>query len=241
MTASQVPVYCQTCDQITIVVALRLAVFKQASMEENNQQQNIPILCRKKCGFFGSPNFDGLCSKCHRSAQAQLSMQQADCIAPALGARLSVNDNQKPDASDDSIFKRDVSSSSSNQKQSMTASFLTAASPTPAIAISDLSSSQAELQADAEVARVGFSENLLDSSKSDSSSNSPVPSKSPRCQFCRKRVGPAGGYSCRCGGIFCSLHRYSDAHTCSYDYRKAGQDDIRRSNPQIVCSKLPKI
>ncbi|KAF8562042.1 hypothetical protein P879_03118 [Paragonimus westermani] len=134
-------------------------------MEENNQPQNIPLLCRKKCGFFGSPNFDGLCSKCHRSAQ--LAAQQADSIS-SLDSKLPVSDIRR-------------------------------------------------------------------------SSESPTSVKSPRCDICRKRVGPAGGYSCRCEGIFCSLHRYSDAHNCSYDYRRAGQEDIRRSNPQVVCSKLPKI
>lgn len=46
-------------------------------MEENDQSQNIPLLCRKGCGFYGSPNFDGFCSKCHRSMQVQAENVQA--------------------------------------------------------------------------------------------------------------------------------------------------------------------
>ncbi|NP_001295610.1 zinc finger A20 and AN1 domain-containing stress-associated protein 8-like [Jatropha curcas] len=32
-----------------------------------------------------------------------------------------------------------------------------------------------------------------------------------RCATCRKRVGLTG-FSCRCGNLFCSVHRYSDKH-----------------------------
>ncbi|KAL0410715.1 UNVERIFIED_CONTAM: Zinc finger A20 and AN1 domain-containing stress-associated protein 8 [Sesamum latifolium] len=34
-----------------------------------------------------------------------------------------------------------------------------------------------------------------------------------RCGTCRKRVGLTG-FNCRCGSIFCAIHRYSDKHDC---------------------------
>ncbi|VDP91985.1 unnamed protein product [Echinostoma caproni] len=52
---------------------------------------------------------------------------------------------------------------------------------------------------------------------------------------------PHSGFTCRCGGLYCGLHRYSDAHSCSFDYRESGQEEIRRSNPQIICQKVQKI
>ena len=42
--------------------------------------------------------------------------------------------------------------------------------------------------------------------------------KKNRCQSCKKKVGLTG-FTCRCGGLFCSIHRYSDKHDCSFDYK----------------------
>ncbi|EPS66139.1 hypothetical protein M569_08638, partial [Genlisea aurea] len=57
---------------------------------------------------------------------------------------------------------------------------------------------------------------------------------------CRKRVGLVG-FRCRCGDLFCSEHRYSDRHDCSYDYKAAGRESIARENPVIKASKLLKV
>ncbi|KAK6120788.1 hypothetical protein DH2020_045464 [Rehmannia glutinosa] len=61
-----------------------------------------------------------------------------------------------------------------------------------------------------------------------------------RCGTCRKRVGLTG-FNCRCGSIFCSVHRYSDKHECPFDYRTAGQEAIAKSNPVVKAEKLDKI
>ena len=46
--------------------------------------------------------------------------------------------------------------------------------------------------------------------------NNPPPKKT-RCQTCRKKVGLTS-FTCRCGGVFCTLHLYSDQHQCAFDY-----------------------
>ncbi|KAJ7559696.1 hypothetical protein O6H91_04G097100 [Diphasiastrum complanatum] len=61
-----------------------------------------------------------------------------------------------------------------------------------------------------------------------------------RCFFCNKRVGLTG-FKCRCGDIFCSLHRYSDKHKCSFDYKAAGRDAIAKANPLVQADKVEKI
>ncbi|PIN18949.1 hypothetical protein CDL12_08352 [Handroanthus impetiginosus] len=57
---------------------------------------------------------------------------------------------------------------------------------------------------------------------------------------CRKRVGLMG-FRCKCGDVFCSEHRYSDRHDCSYDYKAAGREAIARENPVVRASKLLKV
>lgn len=61
-----------------------------------------------------------------------------------------------------------------------------------------------------------------------------------RCSSCRKRVGLTG-FNCRCGNLFCAVHRYSDKHACPFDYRTAARDAIAKSNPVIKPKKLDKI
>ncbi|KAF3437292.1 hypothetical protein FNV43_RR20045 [Rhamnella rubrinervis] len=67
------------------------------------------------------------------------------------------------------------------------------------------------------------------------------PKESPnRCSTCRKRIGLTG-FNCRCGNLFCSVHRYSDKHDCSYNYRTSAQDAIAKANPVVRAEKLDKI
>ncbi|KAL3516496.1 hypothetical protein ACH5RR_023398 [Cinchona calisaya] len=61
-----------------------------------------------------------------------------------------------------------------------------------------------------------------------------------RCSGCRRKVGLTG-FRCRCGELFCSEHRYSDRHDCSYDYKSAGRDAIARENPVVKAAKMVKL
>jgi len=71
----------------------------------------------------------------------------------------------------------------------------------------------------------------------------PVPAKKPkknRCLSCKKKLGLTG-FTCRCGDLFCSIHRYSDKHDCTFDYNAMGKKEIRENNPVIVAQKVAKI
>ncbi|XP_046982551.1 zinc finger A20 and AN1 domain-containing stress-associated protein 9-like [Schistocerca americana] len=61
-----------------------------------------------------------------------------------------------------------------------------------------------------------------------------------RCAVCNRKVGLTG-FLCRCGGLFCAVHRYSDKHQCTFDYREMGAEEIRRNNPVVVGEKVKKI
>lgn len=74
-----------------------------------------------------------------------------------------------------------------------------------------------------------------------SQSDEVKPKEGPkRCTSCNKRVGLTG-FNCRCGNLFCAVHRYSDKHDCPYDYRTAAQNAIAKANPVVKAEKLDKI
>lgn len=49
------------------------------------------------------------------------------------------------------------------------------------------------------------------------------------------------GFGCRCGNLFCGIHRYSDKHDCPYDYKTEAADKIRKENPVVVAEKIQRI
>ncbi|XAR62340.1 hypothetical protein NMG60_11017066 [Bertholletia excelsa] len=61
-----------------------------------------------------------------------------------------------------------------------------------------------------------------------------------RCSGCKRKVGLTG-FRCRCGELFCSEHRYSDRHDCSFDYKAAGREAIARENPVVRAAKILKV
>lgn len=67
------------------------------------------------------------------------------------------------------------------------------------------------------------------------------PLEKARCglEGCEKRLGLTA-IECRCGNVYCALHRYSDMHSCTFDYKAAARDAIAKANPTIVKPKLDK-
>ncbi|TVU05724.1 hypothetical protein EJB05_48903, partial [Eragrostis curvula] len=61
-----------------------------------------------------------------------------------------------------------------------------------------------------------------------------------RCEMCRKKVGLLG-FACRCGGTFCSVHRYAEKHACDFDFKTPDREQIAKNNPLVVAPKINKI
>ncbi|KAK8649418.1 hypothetical protein V6N13_130147 [Hibiscus sabdariffa] len=61
-----------------------------------------------------------------------------------------------------------------------------------------------------------------------------------RCTVCRRRIGLTG-FKCKCGVTFCGTHRYPENHGCTFDFKKAGREEIARANPVVKAEKLMKI
>ncbi|KAK8520618.1 hypothetical protein V6N13_030937 [Hibiscus sabdariffa] len=61
-----------------------------------------------------------------------------------------------------------------------------------------------------------------------------------RCLSCNKRVGLTG-FKCRCGMVFCGIHRYPEEHGCDFDFKAMGKQQIAKANPVVKAAKLHKI
>ncbi|XP_018334035.1 AN1-type zinc finger protein 6 [Agrilus planipennis] len=192
--------------------------------KESNPMQ---ALCRSGCGFYGSPATDGLCSLCYKEALKKKQQPPVSTPSPA---------------------------SSVNNAQSF-ASFMDAATATaqptiptchPSVPLSASTDSNADLNKETddgvqnqnEAAASGNSD--VDSNPGDKDGDKDAKKKKNRCAVCRKKVGLTG-FECRCGGLFCAVHRYSDKHECTFDYREMGAKEIRRNNPVVVGEKIQKI
>jgi len=70
-------------------------------------------------------------------------------------------------------------------------------------------------------------------------SSKPKKAKKAKCGVCKKKLGLTG-FDCRCGGLFCPTHRYSDKHECGFDYEKLGKEQLRKANPVVGDEKIVK-
>ncbi|KAF7265814.1 hypothetical protein GWI33_020886 [Rhynchophorus ferrugineus] len=69
----------------------------------------------------------------------------------------------------------------------------------------------------------------------------PVIKKKSRCSECNKKLNITNIYNCRCGRIFCSQHRYSEVHRCTYDYKTEGRKILERQNPLVTAEKIKRL
>jgi hypothetical protein len=208
---------------------------------ENQQQppQNTP-LCRGNCGFYGSPATEDLCSKCFKDmiqrkqetgTTTTTSSSNTNNAAQRLVSSVSGNTMGGSDAStsipedsgsgavDHAItpgsgYNDDCSNGTDNAKNT------------------DETSARPDDMKTASQATI----------TSDEGPDKAEQLKKPknRCRVCNKRVGLTG-FDCRCGGLFCATHRYDTAHDCTFDYKTAGREQLRKSNPQVVSEKIQPI
>ena len=61
--------------------------------------------------------------------------------------------------------------------------------------------------------------------------------KIERCGKCNKKAGVVG-FKCRCGTVFCSIHRLPEEHDCNFDYKAMEREILIKKNPLVKADKL---
>ncbi|TKC36183.1 hypothetical protein EI555_004383, partial [Monodon monoceros] len=224
--------------------SVELCFGKRRKMAQETNQTPGPMLCSTGCGFYGNPRTNGMCSVCYKEhLQRQQNSGRMSPMGTASGSNSPTSDSASVQRADASLNNCEGAAGSTSEKSRNV--------PVAALPVTQQMTEMSISREDKiTTAKTEVSEPVVTqpspsvSQPSTSQSEEKAPElpkpKKNRCFMCRKKVGLTG-FDCRCGNLFCGLHRYSDKHNCPYDYKAEAAAKIRKENPVVVAEKIQRI
>ncbi|TKS69899.1 Zinc finger protein 3 [Collichthys lucidus] len=208
----------------------------------------IPPRC--PCGFWGSSKTMNLCSKCFADIQkkqpdndcapkasSSSNSSQADVFCNETNSSISQSLMSMPNTEDPSPGEMGASSLPARDEVSNTDAVFSSLSTPTKRSFESASESESDISPEkrARVSEVpegeessSSSSSLSASSPSSSSSRSGSKQRSrKRCHRCQTKLELVQQElgSCRCGYVFCMLHRLPEQHECLFDHLGRGRQE----------------